>query len=107
MRNNLPTADLDERSLEEIAKKVHLQPEKLLMLAVLKNGIDCYKQRVMTSNVRLIRDEQWFFDRSEAWPFSFENICFCLQLDPGYIRQTLLHWKQIHCKSATPELRAS
>ena len=81
--------------------------KKLLMLAVLKNGIDCYKQRVITSNVRLIRDELWFFDRGEAWPFSFENICFFLQLDPDCIRQTLLRWKRDHCKSSTLELRAS
>ena len=107
MKNNLPTADLDERSLEEIAKRARLQPEKLLMLAVLKNGIDCYKQRVMTSNVRLIRDEHWFFERGETWPFSFEYICFGLQLDPDYIRQTLLRWKGAHCKSSMPELRAS
>jgi hypothetical protein len=38
--------------------------------------------------------EDWIVAKNADWPFSFDNICESLQLNPDYIRQGLLIWKE-------------
>ena len=106
MKNNFPIVDSDHRSLESLAKRARLQPEKVLMLAVLKAAIDCYRESMMKGSRKTAADERWFLERNEVWPFSFENICFNLELDAGCIRQTVLGWKMYDSKSMR-QLKAS
>ena len=43
--------------------------------------------------------EDWILAKNADWPFSFDNICESLQLNPDYIRQGLLIWKESKRKS--------
>jgi len=67
--------------------------ERRLMRAVLVDAIECYLKHMTTAVAkyrRLFHDtERWIFSRDVAWPFSFENICDALDLDPRPIRATL------------------
>jgi hypothetical protein len=71
-----------------------LTPQQKLMLAVLTDAIDCFRQYGAASDGRSERLFQeardWIFERDSDWPFSFENICDTLGLDAGYIRRGLI-----------------
>jgi hypothetical protein len=72
--------------------------EKRLMLAVLEDAVDCYRKYATAreGQGRLIFQEvsTWITSRDRIWFFSYENICETLELDPDYLREGLLHWKQ-------------
>src|SRR5919109_228606 len=74
-----------------------LTPERRLLAAILRDGIDCYMRYCLAKTRREKRmhreTEEWFFGEGEG-VFSFENVCEILKLAPGYIRRGLLHYKQ-------------
>jgi hypothetical protein len=79
---------------ETVMRKNYSQPEKELMLAVLKDALLTYKKRVPYSGNALFKEvETWFFARETDRLFSFETICAVLGFSPGKIRQNLLSWK--------------
>jgi hypothetical protein len=77
--------------------------EERLMLAVLQDAVECFQEHVLAQYVwekKLFQDaEDWIFDKNTDWPFSFENICETLQLNPDYIRRGLLVWKEAKRKT--------
>ena len=68
--------------------------ERALMLAVLEDGIRCFQEHLQSPRVRprlLARQaEKWIRSSDWDWPFSFNNICESLSLDPDSLRQKLL-----------------
>ena len=85
-------------NFEEHLRNNPLQPEKVLMVAVLRDAIDCY-QRYATARERkrqraFAEAENWFMEEDGDWLFSFANICTVLGLSPGFIRAGLLRWKE-------------
>jgi hypothetical protein len=77
--------------------------EERLMLAVLQDAVDCFQEHVLAQYVwekKLFQEaEDWIFDKNTDWPFSFENICETLQLNPDYVRRGLLVWKEAKRKT--------
>ncbi len=73
-------------------------PEQKLMLAVLRDAVSCFQKyfaardRIGTSLFH--EAEEWILQQGKSkWLCSFDNICETLDLDPGYIREGLLHWR--------------
>jgi hypothetical protein len=73
------------------------QPEAELMRAVLETAIadrmaEGYAAAI-TRNGKRIRPvddaTRWLLSRDRRWPYSFENVCAVLELDPGCIRRRL------------------
>lgn len=79
-------------------RTVHLEPERRLMVAVLEDGIACYKKYYDAKRPRyktLFQEtEDWFFGKGNGWFFSFETVCETLGIDPDYLREGLLKWKE-------------
>jgi hypothetical protein len=77
--------------------------EQRLMLTVLQDAVECFQDYVLAQDIRekkLFQDAQdWILEKNSEWPFSFENICEALQLDPDYIRRGLLVWKEAKRKT--------
>src|SRR6058998_3226020 len=69
------------------------QGERLLMLAVLEDAIDCYRRyrRSRDPATRLLFDETraWVESRDHDTLFSFESLCEALDIDPDYLRRRL------------------
>jgi hypothetical protein len=69
-------------------------PEQQLMFAVLSDAIDCFQNYcncVDGTRQRLFFDaREWIFESNNTWPFSFQNICEALDLEPDYLRAGLL-----------------
>ncbi len=79
-------------------------PEVALVIAVLADAVEClrkYRGAAYGYQRRLWRDaEEWFSSEQPGWPFSFENVCAFLRLDPQSVRQSL----GVHASTARPEV---
>ena len=73
-------------------------PEGRLMLAVLKDGVNCYRKyasaqdpagRQMFADVR-----EWLNSADRTSPFAFENICDAFEISPAWVRRHLLAWRR-------------
>jgi len=75
-----------------------LERERLLMLAVLEDAVDCYQKHAHTRDPRgqQIFDEarEWVESDDRSWLFSFENICDTLEINADYVRRGLRMWKE-------------
>ena len=91
-----PDITLPALYLEQV-KTARLEPEKRLMLAVLKDAVGCFQKNLSARRGRrrdaFIDAETWIEEESD-WPFSFANICETLGMDPLHIREGLRRWKK-------------
>ena len=75
-----------------------VEPEKRLMFALLEDAVTCFQRYLFARGERekeLFQEaEDWILQVNSCWLFSFENICEVLGLNPRYICQGLLHWKE-------------
>ena len=76
----------------------HLESEKILMLAVLRDAVACFQENLWATEGRkhqlFLDANQWIMDENASYFFSFDNICDFLGLDPRYVRQGLLNWRE-------------
>ena len=88
-----PDTLLPEQYLETFRRKLHLEPEKKLMLAVLEDAITCFQKYVSARDgkgkVLFQETEEWVLDQGDEWLFSFANVCDTLGFDPDYLRRGL------------------
>jgi hypothetical protein len=72
----------------------HLDGEKRLMLAILRDAVECLEKYrgVRNSSGRELYQNalEWVGDKNTQWLFSFNNICDLLGFDPDYLREHLL-----------------
>jgi hypothetical protein len=75
-----------------------------LMLAVLEDGIRCYQEHLHSPRVRarlLARQsERWIRSEDWEWPYSFNNICDSLSIEPETLRRK-------PCRTASPRAPAA
>jgi hypothetical protein len=109
--NNGPRIQLDERAMAIFqpdvliesqyaatqTRRVHLDAERVLMFAVLRDAVSCFQDNVGSDCKRkqaMHRDaEEWILEKDRSHLFSFENVCEILGLDPEYMRAGLTRWK--------------
>jgi hypothetical protein len=79
-------------------RRFHLDPERVLMLAVLQDAVICFQEHVSAKCKRkqsLHREaEDWISNSDRSYLFSFENVCESLGFDANYMRDGLLRWKR-------------
>lgn len=92
-----PDTLLPEQYMETFRRKLHLEPEKKLMVAVLEDAIACYQKYVFARDGKgkmlFTEAEEWFAEKGGDWLFSFSNVCETLGFNPDYLRQGLFQWK--------------
>lgn len=92
-----PDTLLPEQYLDTFRRKLHLEPEKKLMLAVLEDAIACFQKYVFVregkGKILFQEAEDWIWDRNNDWLFSFANVCETLGFNPAYLRQGLVQWR--------------
>jgi hypothetical protein len=91
--DTLVTYEYDETS----RRATPIEPEKHLMHAVLEDAINMFQLHLSAKTRqqrRLFLDAQtWIWAKQDDWPFSFENICAVLGLDPQFLRNGLSRWR--------------
>lgn len=69
-------------------------PLKRLMVALIEDAVSClcrYRYARTRHERRLFREaEQWLMSSDGDWPFSFENSCVVLGLDPSALRRGIM-----------------
>jgi hypothetical protein len=94
-----PDSLLPVQYFENFRRKMHTEPEKRLLLAVLEDALACYQKHFSSRGgrgMRLFREtEEWIFREDSTRPFSFTNICEVVGFDPQYIRQGLRKWREM------------
>lgn len=72
--------------------------QRRLMIAVLEDAIECFQKYVDAKDSRGqqlgTEAEEWFLTDEPNWLFSFANVCETLDLNPAFLRQGLLAWKE-------------
>ena len=92
------TLELSPQYLETVRSETYPEPEKKLMFAVLEDAVTCFQKYFAARHkigMSLFREaEEWILLQGKGdWFFSFDYICETLDLNPGYIREGLLHWR--------------
>jgi hypothetical protein len=81
-------------------QKSHFDAEEKLLFAVLTDAIECFQKYLGASAPRrrklFTEAEAWISRRDSSWPYSFENICEALNIDPNYLRLGLMQWRVDH-----------
>lgn len=79
-------------------RRFYLDPERVLMLAVLQDAVVCFQENVAATckRKRLLHEdaEAWILNEDKSYLFSFENVCDALGYDAGYMREGLMRWKR-------------
>jgi hypothetical protein len=75
-------------------KKISLEPERLLMLAVLEDAIKCvekYARFKSGGNTKLFGETmEWIKTENDEWLFSFDNVSDAVGLNAALLRGALL-----------------
>jgi hypothetical protein len=81
-----------------------LERERLLMLAVLEDAIDCYQKyahaRDPPGSQLFDESKEWVHSSDRSWLFSFENICDTLEINADYVRRGLREWRELGLRAA-------
>ena len=85
-----------------------LERERLLMLAVLEDAIDCYQKFAHSRDPRGVQmfeeSGEWVRSTDRSWLFSFENICDTLEINAEYVRRGLREWRERNQSGRRPRL---
>lgn len=89
---------LPDQLLAGARRDSHASGERALMLAVLEDGIRMFQEHLTNLRMnpgRLARQaEDWIRADDWDWPYSFNNVCENLCIDPEALRKALLDWKE-------------
>ena len=93
----VPEQILPVQFAELLQRSAERTPELRLMAAVLEDAIRTLCRCTGSPGVRRQRlfseTADWFESPDVSWPFSFENICDALALEPGWVRRLLRRWQ--------------
>ncbi len=85
-----------------------LDRERLLMLAVLEDAIDCYQKYAYARDPRgqqMFQESlEWVASEDRSWLFSFENICDTLEISAEYVRRGLREWAERNQHGRRPKV---
>ena len=85
-----------------------LERERLLMLAVLEDAIDCYQKYAHARDPRgrqmFEEAHEWVVSGDRCWLFSFENICDTLEINAEYVRRGLRDWREKNHQGRRPRV---
>lgn len=77
--------------------KIYVEPEEKLLFALLNDAVYCFQHhfgaRSRAGMKLFFAAEQWLMQSDDDWPFSFENVCQHLGIEPSLLRGALKHWR--------------
>ncbi len=102
-----PQSLLPDQYFSGEARMPGLDGERRLMLAVLEDAVIVYQRYALSRDPEKRQEcneaREWIGSHDTTWPFSFDNICNVLGIDPEYIRAGLRAHDVRSRKSALPQ----
>jgi hypothetical protein len=85
-----PQSMLPDQYFSGESRMPGLDGERRLMLAVLEDAVIVVQRYALARDPEkrqeCLEAREWIASRDTSWPFSFDNICNVLGIDPEYIR---------------------
>ncbi len=82
------------------------EAEYNLVLALLEDAVHCFKKyrfaKASSARELYLEAREWFESDDRKWPFSFENVCMILGIEPDFMREGLRRWEQNEALALTP-----
>jgi hypothetical protein len=101
-----PDTLLPDQYLDTFRRKLYLEPEKKLMLAILEDAIACFQKYAVARDIKgkalFSEAEEWIQQGTAGGIFAFDSVCEVLGLNPSYLRQGLVTWKQNALAARSP-----
>jgi hypothetical protein len=86
-----------------------MEPVRRLAFAILADAVRCIQVNLKTQTRSKMRDfaeaKRWLFETMHDGPFSFENVCYLLELHPADVREALRKWQAMNGVGALPAAR--
>ena len=83
-----------------------LPNERRLVAAVLIDAVHCFRKYASARDPhgrrRFAEEHRWIYGGDRTDPFSFENICGVLDINPGYVRRALSDWRRLSATTLPP-----
>lgn len=103
-----PQSLLPDQYFSGEARMPGLDGERRLMLAVLEDAVLVYQRYALSRDPEKRQEckdaREWIASHDTTWPFSFDNICNVLGIDPEYVRSGLAaHDVRNRSKSSLPQ----
>ena len=93
-----PDTLLPSQYFAALRRKGAHEPERRLVIAVLQDAVDCFQKHLRARDPKtrqlFLDAEEWIGSSDRSWPFSFENVCDLLQINPEYLRRGLTTWRE-------------
>jgi hypothetical protein len=84
--------------LERAKRTAYQEPERALMVAVLRDAVTClekYGASRSAGNKRLFDEAvEWILSDDCEWLFSFNNVCETVGVNPDYLRSGLMQMSE-------------
>src|SRR6185295_8323989 len=82
---------------QSLRSKGQYDGERRLMIAILEDAVNCFMKQLHATDPKArqlyLDAEEWISAEDPSWFFSFENVCNTLDLNPAYLREGLLKWR--------------
>jgi hypothetical protein len=92
-----PDAILPAQYFAGLRGRTEMSGERRLVSAILEDALRCFQKHVNASDPKsrqlFVDAEDWIMADDPTWFFSFANVCTTLDLDPDYVREGLLKWR--------------
>ncbi len=92
-----PDAILPAQFFQSLRSKGRFDGERRLMIAILEDAVNCFMKQLNAVDPKArqlyLDAEEWISAADPTWFFSFENVCNTLDLNPEYLREGLLKWR--------------
>ncbi len=93
-----PDTLLPDQYLDTFRRKLHLEPEKKLLLAILEDAVACYQKYLFARDSKgtalFSEAEGWLEQANGEGVFAFDSVCESLGLNPDYLRRGMTEWKR-------------
>lgn len=71
--------------------------EHRLLVAIIQDAIECFQKHLHARDTKrrqlYVDAEEWINCDDDHGPFSFTNVCELLGMDPEYVREGLVTWR--------------
>ena len=92
-----PDVVLPSQHFAQIKRKKFPSGEHRLLVALIQDTVECFQKHLHardTKRRQLFLDaESWIDSQDDRGVFSFNNVCMLLGMNPDYVRQGLIAWR--------------
>jgi hypothetical protein len=97
-----PDAILPMQFFQSLRSKGQYDGERRLMIAILEDAVNCFMKQLHATDPKArqlyLDADEWISAADPTWFFSFENVCNTLDLNPEYLREGLIKWRDAQRK---------